>query len=169
MGIDTILHSIVLSVLVLPNGFQPLHLSVLDFESSVSCNSTIRVDECLIILTGFWVVHSKVYPHPLKPQSCYSSRELLAYSCSTNNANVAVFSNFGFGVCERTRISNFWIKSSVFYQLKYTDISSDFLYGSQKTICILLFTYDYVLPKLNHYFLDICSLQNILFQLLSLL
>lgn len=113
MGIDTILHSIVLSVLVLPNGFQPLHLSVLDFESSVSCNSTIRVDECLIILTGFWVVHSKVYPHPLKPQSCYSSRELLAYSCSTNNPNVAVFSNFGFGLPSGIWIHTVRILSSV--------------------------------------------------------
>ena len=113
MGIDTILHSIVLSVLVLPDGFQPSHLSVLDFESSVSCNFTIGADECLIILTGFWAVHSKVYPHPLKPQSRYPSRELLAYSCSTNNPNVAVFSNFRFGLPSGTRIHTVRILSSV--------------------------------------------------------
>ena len=39
-------HHIVLSYLFLVflNGFQPLHLSVLDFGSSVSCNSTIGAD-----------------------------------------------------------------------------------------------------------------------------
>lgn len=107
----------ILSVVVLPTRLERARISPRDFKSLVFANFTTVADECLIILTGFWVVRSKVYPHPLKPQSCYSSRELLAYSCSANNSNVAVFSNFRFGEPYGTRSRDPQIKSLLLYQL----------------------------------------------------
>ena len=47
----------ILSVRVLPTRFQLVCLMAMNFKFIVYGNSTTVADECLIILTGFWVVH----------------------------------------------------------------------------------------------------------------